>query len=249
MKLFWTAFFIIVLIIIACGVHAQNRNSVWVFDTLLVEQHLDDDSIYVNFVHSMSTTNIGYFYEIERLVSIGEKDAAMEILETITDTNAIENNLKTFFEIYLNSYALGEAPDSVDYETLVSIANQKPLDGGRAVWLIRHLLELEIEDVYDDEHRYAQIENESNLSPYISNSNLKFANPASSLLKNTSEIEILNSDLELYNSFGQLVLKVFVNHSNIDIDISHLSNGLYMYKLKTERGKQYSGKVIIANDF
>ncbi|MBL7916546.1 MAG: hypothetical protein JNL49_16060, partial [Bacteroidia bacterium] len=31
MKLFRTAFFIIVLIIIACGVQAQNRNSVWVF--------------------------------------------------------------------------------------------------------------------------------------------------------------------------------------------------------------------------
>jgi hypothetical protein len=31
MKLFRTAFFIIVLIIIACGVQAQNRNSVWIF--------------------------------------------------------------------------------------------------------------------------------------------------------------------------------------------------------------------------
>jgi hypothetical protein len=125
----------------------------------------------------------------------------------------------------------------------------RPSPVGRAVWLIRHLLELEIEDIYDEEHRYAQIENDIDGSSYFSNSNLKFANPASKVLRSVSEIELLNANIELYNSFGQMVLKVFVNHSNKEIDISHLTNGLYMYKLKTARGKQYSGKVIIANDF
>jgi hypothetical protein len=46
----------------------------------------------------------------------------------------------------------------------------------------------------------------------------------------------LNSEIEIYNSLGELIKSMVVNNKKTIIDISEYSNGIYLVEMKTEKG-------------
>jgi len=139
----------------------------------------------------------------------------------------------------------GIAFDGSDSTSLLAIVEQRFLEGGPAVWLARHLLELELDDDYEEESRFASI-----IQPIkpINNSQVFIGNPA----QNEMYLNCDNLDgqlqLELYNIIGLLVKNVNLK-SNVNVlNVSNLVSGLYLYKLFKNNSVIQSGKLIIQNE-
>lgn len=74
-----------------------------------------------------------------------------------------------------------------------------------------------------------------------------FPNPASQYLHIIPESELIISEIQLFNVFGQLVLQSETMASGIEqIDISSVSTGMYFVSLKAKDGKTWLDKLVIA---
>jgi len=71
-----------------------------------------------------------------------------------------------------------------------------------------------------------------------------FPNPAKDFIL-VEMVETQTVILRLYTLAGQMVLQEIVKGSGKKINISNLKQGLYIYKIADEKGKQFTGKLII----
>ncbi len=69
-----------------------------------------------------------------------------------------------------------------------------------------------------------------------------YPNPLSAVANITSNEKI--KTIQLHNLNGQLIKAIQINDFSKEIDMSELSNGLYVYSLQLENGVSYQGKII-----
>jgi len=54
-----------------------------------------------------------------------------------------------------------------------------------------------------------------------------------------------SNDLEVYNAFGQLVYAVPINSTSTEVDLSAYSKGIYLFRIKNDKGASLLKKVIL----
>ena len=73
-----------------------------------------------------------------------------------------------------------------------------------------------------------------------------YPNPSSTILNIHSQLSILNSQLLITDILGNDVYKETLNGIDNSVDVSHLSNGVYFYEVRSEM-KEVRGKFIKTN--
>ncbi|MBP6511983.1 MAG: hypothetical protein KA347_04885 [Bacteroidia bacterium] len=207
-------------------------------DLLEMDDDADDD--FQEFYQSLINSNINKIDSVETLLSENKLDEVAALLSNFEDTNAIESNYKYVYLAYLNYIANGDSVLSPsDSSILLEIANLNSLTGGKAVFVARNMLNLEIEDELSSSLRMQQIKNSSKNEGL---SKLKvFPNPASVSV----HIEISNGVIPDRTDFFDLAGRMCFTHvGSGDINVSKLQAGFYLLKAEAN-GVSYFGNLIL----
>ncbi len=70
-------------------------------------------------------------------------------------------------------------------------------------------------------------------------------NPTNEFFKIFKAVQVAEAEFILYNSLGQIVLQKTLSESTTEIDISALSNGLYVYNIFVDGKLDDEGKVVV----
>ncbi|MEM9824125.1 MAG: T9SS type A sorting domain-containing protein, partial [Bacteroidota bacterium] len=146
-----------------------------------------------------------------------------------------ESNEKTVNNIYLKWIIDDNLALTANEKVLLeSIAEQCPLDGGNAVFTARSLLRNKIKNVH--------VDNESNCSTLLRNqpkfhlqneqvdTHVKvYPNPASDFLNIDLNAQSINNVfMRVYNTLGHIVMEKTITPGNNRLNLSALSNGIYL---------------------
>ena len=207
-------------------------------ELLEMDDEADDD--FQEFYQSLNSSNINKIDSVETLFSENKLDEAAALLSNFEDTNDIESNYKYVYLAYLNYIANGDSVLSPsDSSILLEIANLNSLTDGKAVFVARNMLNLEIEDELSSSLRMQQIKNSSKKEEP---SKLKvFPNPASVSV----HVEISNGVIPERTDFYDLAGRVCFTHFGPgDINVSKLQAGFYLLKAEAN-GMSYFGNLIL----
>jgi hypothetical protein len=133
---------------------------------------------------------------------------------------------------------------SQEYETLYQIASLTPYEGGEAVYTARIMIGFE-----PDEHNIPYLPRPSKAEKTPELLSL-YPNPASEEVTVTFEnpkFENVQADLKIYSLSGKLVdQKQFETiNSFYLINLSNLSNGVYLFHIELSNGLSQNGKLVI----
>ncbi len=189
------------------------------------------DSLFAGFYVGNDNVNIGLFRNFEDMAAVDSINMAGNILNSITDTNLSETNLKVVYSIYHQSWMQGIYEfTSADSATLHAIAVQHASDAGDAVYAARVMLALDVDEVGGSGNRFSDPEHPDDESLQVMS---LYPNPASNQVNvntklNDGEIGVVRvTDLQ-----GKIVLLQHVTASGIVIlDISGLDNGMYFVQM------------------
>ena len=200
---------------------------------------MDDasDTSFVSFYNETMASNINKIDSLETLLANKSYAAADTLLNYFVDTNNIEYNYKRVYRIYIKLKIYGDTSlTETESDELNAIAYENPLIYGKAVFIARNILRLEI---YDEELSSARL---MNPNKNITESKLLiYPNPAREYVKiEITGIEkvysILVSDIT-----GRIIFSG--NQSNI-INTSSFSPGIYFVKTIYDGGS-LNGSFII----
>ena len=121
---------------------------------------MDDstDVFYNTFFDEMQLSNLAKFDSVYQFTEAGEIASAHAILNSIEDTNAIEEYCKAAFGIGINKLNLDSALSNADSSAFYEIADMHALTTGEAAFISRNMLFYEIHDgVLGGGSRLAQI--------------------------------------------------------------------------------------------
>jgi len=126
----------------------------------------------------------------------------------------------------------------MNFPQALQFATKCPSSGGKAVFVARNLLNLEMEDELSSSMRVHPIKKTKNINPAKLN---VFPNPASVNVR----LEISNGDVPEKTEFFDIAGRQCLVHFGHDvIDLSELKDGFYL--LKTEsKGLFYFGNLIL----
>ena len=215
-------------------------------------QLADSSSTIQNFAINTASENIGLFYDIEQKIINEEVNDAIIINDATAPTIHLETNLKEIYSILLQLENTGYTQEIIN--TLISLANECPISGGKAVFISRALLNsIDLDAYWDDDDRcvsgvdYRRTNNASTNS--IEKKEIViYPNPAKNILfiamDNVNEtIAYIIRDIT-----GKTEIKNDVNIDSgpISVDISNLSEGIYVIEIinSTNTNKPYKFNVI-----
>jgi parallel beta-helix repeat protein len=207
---------------------------------------------YQDIADSLDNTNIGLIYNIEEAVTALPFDSTqaeavddiLGLLAELDPMHLIEENIKDYYEIYLNSYAIGEEVGNEQRERLHEIANSCPVEHGHAIYSARAFISMINPGVLT---AYFNCDGGQNRESK-QNNNLKtkifvYPNPTNETLK----ISGLESDksykIIFYDLTGRIVLDQIITDS--DVKLNNLHAGIYLYKITDSDYLISSGRISI----
>ncbi|MFI5220439.1 MAG: T9SS type A sorting domain-containing protein [Bacteroidia bacterium] len=207
-----------------------------------------NDAILEAFYDSTKNTSMGQLQEAGNLLPT-DTTAASALISSAVPVNAPEENERVVLEIYLLTIAKDiETFTPEQYQILYDIALQNPIWGGRAVYWARVLLELEVDDFYEDSMggRFGQPKF-VNLSGSSRRGKL-FPNPANDYVvykirlneNESGEFQIFNVLCEKQKSFN-----LHEGENSAQIDTKDLEAGIYIYKVVLNNAFKEKGKLIV----
>ncbi|MBK6610522.1 MAG: T9SS type A sorting domain-containing protein [Sphingobacteriales bacterium] len=161
-------------------------------------------------------------------------------LSAITPSNKQEENLQYVSSAWLQSLQNNNEELSVETkETLMTIAQTCPFEAGPAIYMAAALTNTSFNDIslcsYNTSDK-ATGTKQNNSSPIL----LKVIDKQ--LYIHTLQAVTINS-LEIFDALGRKVAQSTLN--DMPIDLSHLPNGLYWYRIHTATNTVETGKIIL----
>ncbi|MBI4930843.1 MAG: DUF3494 domain-containing protein [Bacteroidetes bacterium] len=200
-----------------------------------MHQNNPDDTLFQNFYAKMMASNLGKLGLINDTIANGHINDAININNTIIDTNALDANSKTVNRIYLNTWAQGILEfSSADSAALLTIALQEPLEFGDAVYSARVMLGI------DPANSGSRIEfNEENYSVANNMGNTVFSKVYPNPNNGSMQIEYelgkgKNGQMIIYDAIGNKIRAYILTEGSHTLSISDavLQNGIYIYEIK-----------------
>lgn len=213
---------------------------------------MDSSTILHNFYNytssSIDTNNIGRLYNVNADITTGNYSSASTLNNSITPVNLIEQNQQLVNYVYLSTVAAGVDTATVaDYDTLVGIATQCPVEGGDAVLEARGLLNLLFNTsliitdscMNDSSSGHApQRRLAVNSTTITDNIQAKvYPNPANTLLN--IEIHLQTRQIayfEMYNSLGEEIENMELDNDLTTLPTNNLPAGMYYYRITDKNG-------------
>ena len=224
---------------------------------MLMHLNTTDDTTYQHFYNYTQNKNTGKFQEVQHLIDTinGNLATASSINNGINTTCTIEENRKTINMLRLTKLSFERdttngvgvqykfSPSEVNQ--LRSIAYQKPLLGGNAVYDARIMLWTEVQDTFSVALFRAPIHK----TELKKQSNFKlYPNPNTGTM--TLDYNIEGTDLALfciYDIAGRLIKQQTLNSQNntMLIDAQELKGGVYYYLIKQNNVNLKTEKLVI----
>ncbi len=183
-----------------------------------------------------------------KLVVAGQTNS---IIQSITTSETIEENLKSINESYYTSFAQGNRNFSATQVTLwQQIAEQCPVSGGEAVFKARGLYALVNPNIkYNDLLTCLQqgILYKKSQSKPLSNSFNLFPNPTGNSFTFYFLNEDPNSVLKIFDEFGRIIkiVNVGLHRLSIEVDVSKLNPGIYHVEFIQDDSITFKNKLVI----
>lgn len=223
-------------------------------DTSLLTRSTIKDTLFRQFYTDFSLSNFNYFSRVDSCIVENNLTQANSLNQSIADTNLLEANLKSIYDILINKTLVDSLYSNSDSLILEDIAYQNPLNGGRAVFMARAMLFLEIVDS-ESEMRMGLNSinsiNSINSNIPIPNNKLNFIlvpNPATNQC--LLSFRGFNKDLLLTikTSNGQTILNqdISVNANSFLISTQNFIPGIYIVILNDGESILYQ-KLVINN--
>ena len=203
----------------------------------LIEMDDDSDTSFVSFYNETLSSNINKIDSLETLLANKAYVAADTLLNYFVDTNNIEYNYKRVYRIYIKLKIYGDTSlTETELDELNAIAYENPLIYGKAVFIARNILRLEI---HDEEISSARLMNPN--KSITERKLLIYPNPAREYVK----IEIAGIEIA-YNILvtdiaGRII---FIGNQLNIINTSSFSPGIYFIKTIYDGGS-LNGSFII----
>lgn len=215
------------------------------------------EPILQNFYTLNETSNIGKIDKVIRSVQQGDLSLANSTNMSIAAASTMEENHKSFNEIYLNTIAIGASSiSSTELDGLNEIAIQCPLTGGDAVNQARSALNYMYHGTIDfedtcivEESRFMNIaEAIEEMSEANTNEFKLYPNPSDGTLileYVVTETEV--AQLLIYDISGKLLRDYTLNSNNTKLSIADvtLENGIYFYTIVVNGHISKSDKLVI----
>ena len=233
------------------GFNQFISNSHWiskkqVFDAIVRDSSLLSDPIIDSFA-IFGTMQYENLKQIENEVSAQHFSQAIFLSNSFTASNLPEENYQYFYKIY-STYYSGFPLTFADYTKLVEIAEQCPLDGGKAVFEARALRN------YIDRWNYEYIDlcEDNNEKSFFDFNDIRdqniilFPNPNNGIFSISNKSN-LNLEFKLFDLIGNEIHsdKVFEN-SIKELNFENLANGIYLYELCINNNMIKVGKLTIS---
>ena len=210
-------------------------------DSGLIVMGTELDYKFLDFINAMESESGAYYRLYREALEAEEYELAQQYLNSLSDIRIVEYNIKTVNDIYLNYLENNYRLTEEEIETLTEIALQIPHIGGDAVYTARILLGL---DPDQNKVPYFQLPTVKKLIIGIN----VFPNPAQDIIHFdfSNYIEEAPVSIEIFNALGQIVLKDNSTlQADIHLNIKHLQNGIYYYKVRLEKSNITNGKIMI----
>lgn len=195
------------------------------------------DTAFRSFYNLNQVSNLNKLDSVELLLTSRLFVAADSLLSNFNDTNTIEHNYRRAYQLYVKKAMIGDTSlTQNEINELYDIAYQHPLLGGKAVFVARNMLRLEVEDNLEGGYRLLAKKESGNKQLKI------YPNPASShlfiQLTETEKVDVF----QLLDMTGRTVIE---QQKVNEISVAILSPGLYLIQVKHE-GVIYKDKLVIS---
>ena len=212
---------------------ANYYREVYAFATMSEDSSYLTDALQLAFYQQKQLENIGRFNEIIAKLRIGEIDSALMINNIIVNENAIEENLKQYYQILLPTLLESAIlPNAADTATMENIIYQNAYEGGDAVIRIRAYLRKIMVDHHIGLMRIINETKQNIINNVIVYPSPILGNQHLSIESNSEHI----MSIEIYDAIGKKIKHVNVSNTDLKIllDISDISPGFYHIKIETE---------------
>lgn len=234
----------------APGSEADYYSSDFAFRQLRADSSMfDSTSIYFNdrvqFLNEMSSTALGKFYDVVTFINKDMNADAMTLLQTVVPDNAIEENLYQTLYIYLTTYALNIESNEIEWNTLLSIAQQTVLSGGPGVYNARAMTGWEQDDLPGVLRQGNFAEQAFLISE---NSHPEFyPNPTNEVIVLPYTIaEYEEIRIDVHDVFGTLLLsKYFTIGKQIKLELNNKLNGIYYARAYINNTTWFQSKITL----
>jgi len=217
-------------------------------DTTLMDSSTILHSFYTTTSSSTAPNNIGVLYTISADIANKNYTTAQSLNNSFTPVNLIEQNQQLVNYVYLHT--LGAGIDTINkpqFDTLVGIATQCPLEGGTAVFESRSLLNRLLNTNYvftdsclnDSSSGHAAHRRPTTAESAIaSNINAKvYPNPANTMLN--IQVNLIQGQIAyfvMYNSLGEEIKSMELDNQLTTLPTNNLSAGMYYYRIIDKNG-------------
>jgi Secretion system C-terminal sorting domain len=193
-----------------------------------------------NFFTLYSMTNLGLINSINDALSLGDAANATTLNETLISANLIEANSRNVNAFETTFRCDTSSISDSDLVQVIPIAYQSPYFGGEAVFRMRSILGIDL--------------NDTQLSSKFANNGITdsdmcslFPNPNSGTFYLLSNSEINHAVLRIYNLNSQLLQTISLNNKSNTyfVSLNELPNGMYHVELISDNNMLKSWKVVI----
>ncbi len=202
-------------------------------DTSLLTRNTSIDTLFSRFYNEIQLSNLGLFNKVDSLIIAGSLDQASDLNMSVVDSTLIETNLKSVNAILINKVLRDSLLSIADSTALEAIAIQNPLTGGKAVYMARAILFMEMH--YETEEARFGNQTTSNLPVNIPESAgylELFPNPSKERCFIGVHGIAEHLIMQVRNSIGQLVLESEIPNSGLEINTSTFNPGIYFVFVK-----------------
>ena len=195
--------------------------------------------------------------QVEQKFYLGDISGAVSLNGSITTTNTVESNYKSYYSKYANYASNGFVPiNSVVDGELLALANLCPGANGACVYQARDLYNLinkRITNYYDcvsaTGSRMANISEENNTSPEIYKKVWDvelFPNPATNQVTLVSKNEKEMLTIEIRDLSNRVVLKKLLETNDFIANLDlNLINGVYFITISNTNHEKITKKLLI----
>ncbi len=214
-------------------------------DPSLLSMGTQYDSTLTRFYNERQFDNIGYIDEAYLKASLGDTAGAAIAKDGISPNGNPDMNHKIVLEIYLRSWAVDKPYfSSQDSATLYNIAIQNVTYGGKAVYDARVMLDIDIDDIgFGSATRLANSSSEVEVT-----FGKLYPNPTNGTAIYQAELsEGESGQIVITDIFGRQVLtkQLAAGYNEVQLDLSELPSGIYLYQAIINDEKRQTGKIIL----
>lgn len=199
------------------------------------------DSLYQVFYNENLNSNIHQLLIIKQNIDTMAFTIADSLVNQFSADNYIEENMQVVLTHWLRlAMDDNEKLDNSDSLELYDIACLSPTEGGEAVMIARIMLNMDMdEDACSSERLFFNINEEHNQSIKV------YPNPAQGYIVLEFE-EMFSGSIVLYDMSGRKNLeKEVIEQKNVPLDLSQITNGLYIIHTKNIKGHENRSKVVV----